>query len=135
VLFPAAGCYGSTEPPEIVTLEATLEPADGVVDPVTGSVAMVIGTSQTQIGIGIEGGTIGERLGWAVRNGTCSGSGERVGPVTAFPPIEVGTTGAGESETVLFRRIAISGPYAAEVFANEDATGDVMACADLVRSD
>jgi hypothetical protein len=132
VVLIVGACSGITDPPEIVTVESTLEVADGASESITGSVAMVIGERQTQIGIGVEGGTEDAVLGWVVRNGSCSTTGERLGPASAFPSIEIDTNGAGDAQTVLFRRISPAGPYAAEVSANPDGTGSIHACADLV---
>jgi hypothetical protein len=125
-------CSGISEPLEIFTAESALQPADGAVDPVTGTVAMVIRERQTQIGIGVRGGSDGTQFGWSVRNGSCSGSGDRVGPASAFPAIVIGEDGDGDAETVIFRRLPVDGVYAAEVFDGAAATGTVRACADLV---
>jgi hypothetical protein len=135
LLAGVVGCSGISEPPEIVTLEADLQPADGVTDPFAGTVAMVIEERQTQIGIGVRGALEGTRFGWAVRNGSCSGTGDGIGPASAFPSIEVNEDGDGAAETTLFRRIAIEDVYAAEVFAEPAGTGVVLACADLVPGD
>lgn len=124
-------CSGISEPPETLTVESELQSADGVVDPIAGTVAMVIGERQTQIGIGVRGGVDGTILGWAVRNGSCRESGDRVGPVTAFPDIEIQEDGDGDAETVIFRRLPADEIYAAEVFGGPGATGTVQACADL----
>jgi hypothetical protein len=128
-------CSNIAEPPGTFTAEAALQPADGVADPVTGNVAMVIGARQTQIGVSVRGGADGTRLGWAVRNGSCSGTGQRVGPASAFPAIEIEEDGEGEAQTVIFRRIDVDDRYAAEVFDQPDGTGTVQACADLVPAE
>jgi hypothetical protein len=135
LLAGVVGCSGISEPPEIVTLEADLLPTEGVIDPIAGTVAMVIEERQTQIGIGLRGGLEGSRFGWTVRNGSCSGTGDGIGPMSAFPSIEVDKDGDGVAETTLFRRIAVEGVYAAEVFAEPDGTRTVLACADLVPGD
>lgn len=119
----------------MLTAEAELQPSDGVADPVTGSVAMVIQARQTQIGIGVRGGESGTQLAWSVRNGSCSATGQRIGPASAFPLIDIEEGGEGEAETVIFRRIPEDEPYAAEVFGGPDGTGTVQACADLIPGD
>jgi hypothetical protein len=130
----AAGCGGITEPPPIVQVESALQPADDVADPVTGRVAMVIAERQTQIGILVEGGLEGSSLGWRVRNGMCTGSGDGIGPASSFPPIEVGDDGTGAVETIIFRRIATGTTYAAEVVSEPNGAGSVLACAELDTS-
>lgn len=132
LLAAAAGCSSIEEPAEIFTAEGALQPADGVVDPITGTVAMVIQARNTQIGIGLRAGQEGEEFGWSVRNGSCNGTGERIGPASAFPPIVIDEDGEGQAETVIVRRIDVDERYAAEVFDQPDGTGPVQACADLV---
>jgi hypothetical protein len=131
----AAACSGIEEPAPIVQLQGDLQPVAGAADPITGQVAMVIGERQTQIGIGIAGALEGTSLGWRVRNGSCTGSGDRIGPANGFPPIEIEEDGTGATETILFRRIATSAAYAAEVVSEPDGTGSVLACAELLTID
>jgi hypothetical protein len=130
----AAACSGITEPPPVVQAESALQPADDAADPITGRVAMVIGERRTQIGIGIEGVLEGSRFGWRVRNGACTGTGDRIAPVSDFPPIEIDEDGTGASETIIFRRIATGTTYAAEVLSEPDGTGSVLACGELDTS-
>jgi hypothetical protein len=108
-------------------------PADGVVDPVTGSVAMVASSNMTQIGIGIQGALPAARLGWQVRAGSCTATGARVAPEAAFPAIQISDEGTGQAETVINRRLSGSTSYAAEVFSNAGGSGEVLGCADLAR--
>lgn len=130
-----SACSGITDPPEIVQLQGELDPADDVAEPITGSVAMVIAERQTQIGIGVDGAVEGRRFGWRVRNGSCPGSGDRIGPASGFPPIEIDEDGTGQAETILFRRIDASATYAAEVLTETDGTGSVLACGVFVAAD
>lgn len=95
----------------------------------------MISARETQIGIGVRGGVPESVLGWAVRNGSCNGTGQRIGPASAYPPIEIDSIGEGEAETVIFRRIETDVQYAAEVFDQPDGVGTVQACADLVPSE
>lgn len=131
ILASLVACVSTTGPAEIVTLQAELVATDAGVDPVTGSIALVIGEGRTQMGIGIEGGAADARLGWAIRTGACAATGTRLGPASTYPAIAVGASGHGQAETVLQRRIATDVAYAGELFASADGTGAVLACADL----
>lgn len=129
----ASACISSTGPLEVVTWEAALVGADGIADPLAGSVAMVIGESQTQIGISVTDAPHAASLAWDVRDGTCAMPGGRVGPASVYAAIAVSDTGNGASETVVFRRIGTAGPYAAFVYDGTPDSGAVLACADLER--
>jgi hypothetical protein len=131
VSLAAGSCIGATEPVEVLTWEGILVGSDGVVDPLSGTVAMVIEENHTQIGVTVQVAPAGTTLGWLLRDGTCVGSGLRIGPATAFPPITVNGDGDGNADTVLFRRVATAGPYAAVISANGDGTGTELACGDL----
>lgn len=126
-----ASCISATDPVEILTWDGTLVASDGIVDGLSGTVAMVIGEGQTQIGVAVHLAPAGETLGWALHEGVCVAPGSRVGPANVFPGISVDNDGDGQAETVLFRRIATAGPYAVVIHENEDGTGIVLACGDL----
>jgi hypothetical protein len=117
----------------VVLWEAVLEPSQSA-GALAGTIAMVANQHNTQIGIGVTGGMVGARLGWAVRTGTCGGSGTRVAGATAYPAIVITAEGNGAEETVINRRIATDAQYAGEVFANADGTGPVLSCGTLTRT-
>lgn len=122
-------CTGPTEPPETAIWRADF--ADGGV--VGGGVAMVAGVRDTQIGVSVLGWPAGARLGWAVRNGTCTGSGSLIGPGSTFAPIPIGDEGDGELTIVLHRRVDTDTEYVTELFEAEDRSGQPLTCAPLVR--
>lgn len=128
----AAACISASEPVEVVKWQAALV-ASGATLPFTGSVAMVIGQLQTDMGVSVQDAPPEATLGWAIVEGTCGSPGARVGPSSAYPAIAVSGGGSGSSDTVLHRRIATSGPYAGIVYEGEDGTGAALACADLER--
>ena len=132
VMLGVAGCLGVTELEETFRWSGDLVPTPEAPPSLEGSVGLVIGHDQTQVGIGITGGQPGATLGWRVRNGMCSGEGEPI-VAAAFPPVPISEEGSGALEARIQHRIddAEDGPFAAEEFANEDGTGDVLACADM----
>lgn len=124
-------CFSATEPVEVLMWDAELIASDGIVDGLSGTLAMVISGDRTQIGVGVRLAPAGSALGWALREGTCTGVGDRVGPVSAFPAIAIDGSGDGAAETILFRRIPTAGPYVGVIYQNDDGTGVVLACGDL----
>jgi hypothetical protein len=127
-------CISATDHVEVLTWNGTLIAADGIVDGMAGSIAMVIGEGQTQVGVSVRLAPAGERFGWVLRESGCAVPGSRVGPANVFPSIAVNDQGEGAAETVLFRRIAAAGPYAVTIHENEDGTGAVLACGDLEQN-
>lgn len=131
-ILAAAGCLDVTELEETFRWTGVLVPTDDAPGTLEGSVGLVIGPGQTQVGIGITGGEPGTTLGWRIRNGMCSGDGEPIVPAP-FPAVVITEEGAGALEARIAHRIddAEEGPFAGEVFANADGTGNLLACADL----
>ena len=131
----ASACVGATEPLAVVKWEADLIGTDGLADPPSGSVAMVIGEFETQVGISVRDVPAHATLAWDVKAGTCATPGDRVGAASVFVPIQVSDSGTGAAEATIARRVATDGPYAG--FLYEDAAGPVgvLACADLERQD
>ncbi len=125
-------CLGPTEPVEILQWQAPLAAAPDAATPITGSIAMVARELETRIGVGIRDAEPGARLGWHVRSGRCSGSGDAVAPTSVFPVIVVLDDGQGRAEAVVRRRLS-GNAYAGEVFADPDGSRIVLACADLDR--
>jgi len=132
-LLIASACISSTGPLEVVTWEAALVGADGSANPLSGSVAMVIGESRTQVGISVTDAPPRASLAWDVRDGTCATPGDRVGPANVYVAITTSDTGTGASETIVLRRVGTAGPYAAFVYDGSAGSGAVLACADLER--
>jgi len=130
-LLAFAACVGQTEPVDVVKWQGFLIASVDTGDPFTGLAAMVIEEQQTRMGISVDDAPAGITIGWAVLEGSCDAPGERVGPATAYPPVDVSESGTGAAETVLFRRISTTGPYATLVYENRDGSGRVLACADL----
>jgi hypothetical protein len=128
------GCIGPTEAVESLIWEGTLQPVAGAAVPVTGSVAIVSGQFNTQIGIGVEGVDPGTVLQWNVRRGDCDEEGEPLVNLSVFPPIEVGNTGEVSSGVVWGVRISTPQNFAARV-SLADAEASTVACALLARRD
>lgn len=129
----ATGCLGTTEPAESLLWEGTLLVTENGPADLTGAAAMVALTSHTQLGIGVHGAPVEAVYGWLMRNGTCDAPGTAVAPASAFPPLEVDAGGDFETEVVIQRRLAGT-EYAVQVVENTDGSGDVLACADLMRT-
>lgn len=132
LLFGA--CVGPTEQVESLIWEGSLQPVGDVSVLVTGSVAMVSGQFNTQIGIGVEGGDPGSVLQWNVRRGDCGEEGEPLVNLSVFPAIDVGNTGEGSSNVVLSGRVSNSQSFAARVSLSAAAASPV-ACGVLTRQD
>ena len=130
-----AGCVGASEPLDVILWEGALDAVSGAPVSYGGSVAMAANAHDTQIGIGVNGGSAGTQLGWAMRTGSCSGTGERVAAAGAYPAIVLSSEGSGNATALIRRRIAADEQYAAELFANAGGTGAVLACAQMVRRD
>jgi hypothetical protein len=126
-----SGCGPVTEPPPTLLWQAELVATD-VDNPLTGSSAMVAGTSLTQVGIGVANAPPQAALGWRVRNGACDEGGDALAPLTSFPPVAIDAEGDGAAEMVLNRRLS-NGTYAAEVFADASGEGLLIACGTLTR--
>lgn len=121
------GCVGPTDSTESLVWEGSLQPLEDAPFPVTGSVAMVAGQVNTQLGIGAVGAEPGTVLRWSVHHGDCSTRGEPLADAALFPPIDVDTSGEGDSELVLAGRVPASQTYGAWV-APPDAADAPVAC-------
>jgi hypothetical protein len=135
VLLLMAGCVGTSEPLDVLLWEGVLDPAPGAPVSYSGSVAMVANQHDTQIGVGVTGGASGAQLGWAVRTGTCTGTGQRVAAITAYPPIVISAEGSGNASATIRRRVDDDERYVAELFPNTNGSGAVLACGELIRRD
>ena len=127
----SAGCDGpTTADPILWQGELVAEP---VADEVQGNVAMVAGTHETLIGIGITSGPADNTLRWLIRGGRCATTGTPIAPASTFPDLTISAEGEAITETVIRRRLDASARYSAEVFFVTDATTVLAACADLER--
>ena len=130
LLAALTGCVGPAEAVDVLLWEGTLVSRTGFTT-IGGSVAMVANEHDTQVGIGVNGAQPNARLGWAVRTGTCTGTGVRVAGTTAYPALAVDTQGDARAEMVIRRRLDGNVEYASELFANSNGSGAVLACADM----
>jgi len=128
------GCIGPTDPVEPLIWEGSLQPVGDASVFITGSVAIVSGQFNTQIGIGVEGVDPGTVLQWNVRRGNCSAEGEPLANLALFPPFEVDATGEGSSGVVLGGRIPATENFAAWV-SPDGAEVSPVACALLTLRD
>jgi hypothetical protein len=129
----SAGCDVGTDPLFPIFWTGVFQPQAGAPFFVGGTTEMVANVNDTQVGIFLEAAP-GEAVtvSWHVRNGTCSGVGAPVVVATAFPPVQISASGSGTGIGIIRRRLP-AGNYAAEVFAGADATGAVLACANLTE--
>lgn len=141
LLGGTVGCLDTVEPPESLAWEGQLqpvindelEPNDDVL--VTGSVGAVSTGEQTQIGIGIDEGPVEARLGWLFLTGSCSDPESPIAPADLFPPIDTDDMGQGELTVVTGQRLNRNLTYAAQIYSQPEAQGDLLACADMERVD
>jgi hypothetical protein len=100
----------------------------------TANVAMVAASGETTIAVAIDGAPAGATFGWSVRSGTCAGSGNPLDPDSdAFPVLIADELGQDNALIALDRRINVSADYAAEIYDDPAASGDLFGCANLVR--
>jgi hypothetical protein len=126
-----AACSSPVETNEPLFWEGTFEqPLDATVL-LSGQASMVANPFDTHVGVVVDADAE-LQLSWLVRNGACSGSGERIAPQTTFPPLTESSASRLSATAVINRRISGSS-YAVEIFVGPDGTGELVACADLVR--
>ncbi len=139
ILLATAACLDTVDPPESLAWEGQLQPviADDV-EPngdvlISGSVGAVTTGEETQIGIGIDEGPTEAQLGWVFLRGTCAEPDEPIAPVEVFPPIATDDLGQGELTAVTPQRLNRNLTYAAQIYSEPEAQGDLLACADMER--
>lgn len=124
------GCQDAAGPTRPIFWEGTFSPDPSAWLIVTGRAEMVANPGDTSAGVFLEAPVDGETvMYWHVRNGPCSGSGERVAPADAFPSVTIDLTGEGMAFSSVRRRLP-AGTYAAEIFAEPEG-GVRLACAEL----
>jgi hypothetical protein len=99
---------------------------------VTGQVFMVANVAESEIGITLDLDWPDMVFSWHVRNGVCSGSGQRLAPLPEFGAFS-STDEGPHARAVLRRRVAVDATYSAELFEGPNTTGQLLACADLIR--
>jgi hypothetical protein len=129
-LLAVAGCISVTEPPMTLFWTGAVEADAAAPFWISGTAEMVANPADSSVGLFLDADpeeTV--VVFWLVRNGPCSGSGERIAPEAAFPPITLaGSRGVGIAS---IRRRIPAGTYAAEVYGQADVAGDRLACAEL----
>lgn len=131
----AGGCLDlkGTEPREVIIWEGNLQPLPESPMILMGRMSMVAEEALTLMGVGVEAGEEGVRLGWAVREGSCDAPGELVGPSGTFPEFVLGETGTGEAQAFLSRRVQDAQVYAGQVLSDAESGSQILACANLIR--
>ena len=141
VLGGTVACLDTVEPPESLAWEGQLQPVPGGdMEPngevlVTGSVGAVTTGEQTQIGVGIDEGPAEAQLGWLFLRGSCGDPDDPISPAEVFPPIDTDDLGQGELTVVTGQRLNRNHTYAAQIYSEPEAQGDLLACADMERVD
>lgn len=95
---------------------------------------MVANPNDTRAVVTVENPPLDLQLSWNVRTGSCDGDGTRIAPQNAFPTLKY-EDDVLTANVLIFRRIDTVGTHAAEVYAGSDATGELLACADLLQVD
>jgi hypothetical protein len=133
VLAPAS-CQIGTEPLFAIFWLGTFSADPTAPVLIGGTAEMVANPGDTAAGIFLDAAVTDDVIvGWHIRNGACSASGERVAGPDAFPAITITASGSGTGFATIRRRLP-RGTYAAEVFDGPAATGVRLACADLIES-
>lgn len=132
-LVGLAGCnLESTGPDPAVLLQGPLEPTDPM-STITGSVAAVSQSGNTDISIGVQGLDPDEPYAWYLRTRTCSGNGEIIGSFEAYPRLEPDPSGAADADHEFSLELESGESYAAELLVDPDGAAEVLACADMVE--
>jgi len=98
----------------------------------TANVGMVASGDATTISIGLAGAEPGTVFDWRVRTGTCAGSGIPLETAAgAFPELIADGFGEDEALIVLQGRVSENGSYAAEVFGDASAGGELVGCSNM----
>jgi len=103
--------------------------------PIQGMISVLAQSFQTQMAVSVDGAETDSILGWAVRSGTCEGSGDPLGPPEAFPPIEIDEEGEGLSNALFQGRLNTTLPLSGVVLSDVSTSPEILACADLERSE
>ncbi|HSJ24135.1 MAG TPA: hypothetical protein VK929_05650 [Longimicrobiales bacterium] len=131
-LAPTACDFG-TEPLFAIFWSGTFSADPSAPFIIGGTTEMVANPGDTSAGIFLDAAvTEPVTMGWHIRYGACGETGDRVAGMDAFPPVTITETGSGTALASIRRRLP-AGSYAAEVFTAHDATGDRLACADLIQ--
>jgi len=139
LLGGTVACLDTVDPPESLAWEGQLQPViDDGAEPndvvlVTGSVGAITTGEVTQIGVGIDEGPAEVQLGWVFRRGSCENPDDPIAPVEVFPPIDTDDMGQGELTVETSQRLSRNQTYAAQIYSEPEAQGDLLACADLER--
>jgi hypothetical protein len=133
-LTAQAACFGPIEPLVPLFWMGVFQPVAGAPSFVGGTVEMVANPQTSSVGVFLEGEP-GEDydVSWHVRNGPCSGTGQRVAPPATFPAVTISGDGTGIGIANINRRLEV-GTYSAEVFSGADGSGDRLACANLTQT-
>jgi hypothetical protein len=132
-ILMAGGCLDSVEPPETFAWSGELVASAGAPIFVSGQVAVLRNLGVTTISIGLSDAPAGSRFGWGVREGPCDGSGDPLVVASVFGVLEEDEEGEFNRTIEIGRRLDGTATLSAEVFAEPDGTGAVLACADLDR--
>jgi len=97
------------------------------------TVGLVTGDGSTRIGLGIQEGVPGARVGWQVRAGTCAVPGAEIGVAAgSFPDVTLDHVGIGEA--IIARPGNISGTtdYHVRFFGDPTGVRFPLICGDFV---
>lgn len=139
-LLLIGGCSLDVQAPESTLWEGELEPT-GEEPALRGSVAAVSRETNTEVGVDVTGGDIGDRWVWRLREGSCDAPGEIVGSRDDYPvlvaedrsePDQPAATAGAVAQTLLSRTLDPATDYHAMV-ATEDAPDVPLTCGSLTR--
>lgn len=111
--------------------DTQLMPAPAYPD-VSGQAAAVSRSDGTNLGIGLQGAEPGAQHLWHLRLGTCVVPGQRIGPDSDYPVLDVDGAGSASAEAVLGARLSSGAAYHVEVRLSATDSSRV-ACGDLLE--
>lgn len=135
--FLVHGCSIDVQEPLSTLWEGQLSSVDG--SGLSGSVAAVSRADDTEVGIVVNGGEVGDRWVWRLRRGSCDAPGTALGSPEAFPVLEAeeqeggpepGLVVEAEARTVLPTTLDRNSDYHATVAA-EAAPDSLLACGEF----
>jgi hypothetical protein len=98
---------------------------------ITGTAKGTTAHDSTHVTITISGGTPGATLPWHVHEGKCGdASPPVVGPMTAYPPLVVGSDGTATAMAHFSPKLNEASNYIVNVHASPTNLGTIVACGD-----
>lgn len=132
VVFVLAGCNQVDDPPTSTEWNASLSGQAGF-ESVSGSASAVTEHSQTTVTITISGAPAGGIHPWHIHSGSCATDGPVVGPMDAYPNLQIDGTGSAGASATIDLALAPDAPYFVNVHNSPQDLATIVACGNLTR--